>query len=204
MRIYFTRHGESQANLLREISNRGLRHGLTRKGREQAVALAERLQNFPITHIYASPMLRAIETGFILADRLGLDYEVADALREYDCGIAEGRSDAEAWRLYRTVSHAWEVDGRWEERIEGGESFREIRDRFVPFVEGLVSRYAGAEAGIVCVSHGGLYRALLPLVLQNVDRERLARLGIDYTTCIVAEPRPAGLTCVEWNGHSIG
>jgi len=27
MRITFTRHGESQANLLREISNRGLRHG---------------------------------------------------------------------------------------------------------------------------------------------------------------------------------
>ncbi len=36
MRIYLIRHGESQANLLHEISNRGLRHGLTPKGREQA------------------------------------------------------------------------------------------------------------------------------------------------------------------------
>ena len=29
MRIYFARHGESQANRLHEIANRGLRHGLT-------------------------------------------------------------------------------------------------------------------------------------------------------------------------------
>jgi len=91
MRIYFARHGESQANLLHEISNRGLRHGLTRKGREQAVALAQRLQHRPIAHIYSSPVLRAIETSVILANRLEVDYEITDALREYDCGILEGR-----------------------------------------------------------------------------------------------------------------
>ena len=65
MRIYFARHGESQANLLHEISNRGLKHGLTRRGREQAVALADRLQNLAVTHIYSSPLLRAIETSVI-------------------------------------------------------------------------------------------------------------------------------------------
>ena len=92
MRIYFARHGESQANLLHEISNRGLRHGLTRKGREQAEGLARRLQGIPIATIYSSPVLRAIETSVILAHRLDVDYEVTEALREYDCGILEGRS----------------------------------------------------------------------------------------------------------------
>ena len=38
MRILFARHGESQANRLHEISNRGLRHGLTKAGRWQAQA----------------------------------------------------------------------------------------------------------------------------------------------------------------------
>src|SRR5512136_2404131 len=123
MRIYFARHGESLANLLHEISNRGLRHGLTPKGRRQAVALADRLRDQHITHIYSSPLLRAIETTVLVANRLGLDYEVVDALREYDCGIAEGRSDAGAWQLYRTLSNAWLVDRRWDQRLEGGESF---------------------------------------------------------------------------------
>ncbi len=203
MRIYFARHGESQANLLHEVSNRGLRHGLTRKGREQAVALAERLRNLPITHIYSSPLLRAIETSVILANRLELDYEVVDALREYDCGIAEGRSDAEAWQLWQALFDAWVGERRWEQRIEGGESFYDIRERFVPFIEGLVNQYGSTKAGIVCVSHGGVYWMMLPLVLKNVDNELMARYGFDYTSCIVSEWRPAGLYCVEWNGHTI-
>ena len=98
MRIYFIRHGESQANLLRQISNRGLRHGLTRIGREQTRSLAQKLEPCSITKIYASPVLRAIETGVILANQLGVDYELTDALREYDCGILEGRADPAAWR----------------------------------------------------------------------------------------------------------
>ena len=200
MRIYFTRHGESQANLLHEIANRGLRHGLTRKGREQAVALADRIRDQRITRIYSSPLLRAIETTVILAERLGIDYEVVDALREYDCGIAEGRSDAGAWQLWQGLFDAWVIDRRWEQRIEGGESFYDIRERFVPFIEGLVNQYRDPGAGIVCVSHGGVYRLMLPLVLKNVDHGLIVRHGFDYTTCMVSEGRPTGLYCVEWNG----
>ena len=92
MRLYFTRHGESQANLLHEISNRGLRYGLSSKGREQAHALTQHLEGQGITKIYSSPLLRAIETSIILANSLKLDYEITDALREYECGILEGLS----------------------------------------------------------------------------------------------------------------
>jgi broad specificity phosphatase PhoE len=69
MRIYFARHGESQANLLQEISNRGIRHGLTPKGRAQADALAVGLDGQKIVQIYSSPLLRAVETSAIVAGR---------------------------------------------------------------------------------------------------------------------------------------
>ncbi len=203
MRIYFTRHGESQANLLNEISNRGLKYGLTRAGREQAVALADRLQNLLIARIYSSPLLRAIETSIIVANRLDLEYEVVDALREYDCGVAEGRSDAGAWQSVRALFGAWLVEKRWEQRIEGGESFTDIRERFVPFIEGLVHQYGSTESGIVCVSHGGVYWTMLPVVLKNVDTELIARHEFGYTSCVVAEWRPEGLYCVEWDGAVI-
>jgi probable phosphoglycerate mutase len=107
MRICFTRHGESQANLLHEVSNRGLRHGLTRKGREQAVTLAHQLQGLPIAHIYSSLLLRAIETSVILAHQLDADFEVVEALREYDCGILEGRSDETGWQMWQALWDAW-------------------------------------------------------------------------------------------------
>ncbi len=200
MKIYFTRHGESQANILHEISNRGLRHGLTRKGREQAVTLAQRLQGLPITYIYSSPVLRAIETSVILASRLDLDYEVVDALREYDCGISEGRSDEGGWQLWQELFDAWVIHKRWEQRIEGGESFYDIRERFVPFIEGLVRQHGNTETEVLCVAHGGVYWMMLPLVLKNVDNALISKHGFDYTTNIISELRAEGLICVEWNG----
>jgi broad specificity phosphatase PhoE len=204
MRIYFTRHGESQANVLHEISNRGLRHGLTRRGREQALALAHRLQGLPIDCVYSSPVLRAVETTVIVANQLQLEYEVVDALREFDCGIAEGRSDAAALQMLRELTEAWLAHKRWEHRIEGGESFYDIRDRFVPFIDGLVSQYGSTEHAVVCVSHGGVYATMLPLVLKNVDHKLISKLGFDYTACIVSQLRADGLVCVEWSGHVIG
>lgn len=203
MRIYFARHGESQANLLHEVSNRGLRHGLTRKGREQAIALAHRLQGLPIANIYSSPVLRAIETSVLIAHQLGLDYEVVEALREYDCGVLEGRSDEAGWQAWQELFDAWVIHRRWNQRVEGGESFYDLRDRFVPFIEEIVQRYGPAEAGVVCVAHGGLYWMMLPLILKNVDHALVARHGFDYTTCIISELRPEGLMCVEWNGLKI-
>lgn len=203
MRIYFVRHGESQANLLREISNRGLRHGLTPRGREQAVALAQRLQTHAITRIYSSPILRAIETSIILAHLLDVEYEISDALREYDCGILEGRADDEAWQGWQALFEAWTVHRRWEQRIEGGESFYDVRARFEPFIEGLVARYGDRETEVTCVSHGGLYWMMLPVVLKNMDTELVAQYGFDYTACIVAEWRQTGLYCVQWNGHEV-
>ncbi len=203
MRIYFTRHGESQANLLHEISNRGLRHGLTRLGREQAAALADKLRAGSVSHIYSSPVLRALETSIILAQRLGLDYQVVDALREYDCGVIEGRSDEAAWQQWRELFETWTVHRHWEQRIEGGESFYDIRARFLPFIEGLVQQFGDTDQGLVCVSHGGVYWMMLPLVLRNIDLGWIDRHGLAYTTCITAECRRGELVCVEWNGESV-
>lgn len=203
MRIYFTRHGESHANVLRQISNRGLVHPLTQKGREQASALADRLRGCAITRIYTSPVLRALETTVIVAHRLGLEYEVADGLREFDCGIAEGRTDQEAWQLWQAAVDNWTEHRRWEWRIPEGESFCDIRNRFVPFVEGLVAQYRESDAALLCVSHGGVLWMMLPLVLANVDHDWMAQRGLANTALIVAELGPDGLRCVEWDGVKV-
>jgi broad specificity phosphatase PhoE len=203
MRIYFLRHGESQANILHEISNRGLKHGLTRKGRKQAIALAQRLAGLPVTRIYSSPVLRAIETSVILANRLDLEYEVVEALREYDCGNLEGRSDEAAWRLWQELFDAWVVHRDWQRRIEGGESFYDVQNRFVPFIGGLVRQYGRTDNGLVCVSHGGIYWMMLPLVMKNVDHTLIQQYGFDYAACIVAELRGQELVCMEWSGHVV-
>ena len=200
MRIHFTRHGESEANLLREHSNRGCRHPLTAKGREQATILARSLEGVSVTRLFTSPIMRAVQTAEILSDALGAPFEITDALREYDCGILEGQADEVAWQLHCAVFDAWVHHGDWERRIEGGESFVEIRDRFVPFVEKVVEEYRDSLATIVLVGHGGLYRCMLPLVLVNADSDFVLNRPLSYTASVVAEAKPEGLTWVEWEG----
>src|SRR5512138_1534833 len=131
MKLYFARHGESQANIIHEISNRGLKYPLTKKGREQALALARRLETRPVSHIYSSPVLRAIETSVIIANHLGVEYEVTEALREYDMGIMEGRGDEEAWRQWQQLFDDWSRRQLWDQRVEGGENFHDVKNRFV-------------------------------------------------------------------------
>jgi broad specificity phosphatase PhoE len=58
--------------------------------------LAEKLKPVPISAIFTSPLGRAVETTKILSQTLGLPYQITDALREYDCGILEGKSDPES------------------------------------------------------------------------------------------------------------
>jgi broad specificity phosphatase PhoE len=201
MKIYFTRHGESQANTLRILSCCGLKHPLTLQGRQQAMVLANKLHGCSINRIYASPVLRAIETGVILANRLGVEYEIAEALRECEVGSLEDRSDEAAWQELHEVYDDWILHRHPERRIGDGENLYDVQKRFVPFIDGLVRQWADMDENLLCVAHGGLYWTMLPLVLINVDAGFIdAHGGIDYAACIVVELRPEGLACIEWNG----
>lgn len=197
MRLYFVRHGESEANLLHEFSNRGIKHGLTDRGRQQAQVLAQSLQSVPVAAIFCSPLLRAQQTAEILAIALGAQYQVTDALREFDCGILESESDDASWDQYWQLVEAWLVRQEWDRRIEQGESLSDIRRRFVPFIENVISTHYDTEA-IVLVGHGGTYRCMLPLILENVNFQFSAQHGMAHTMPIIAEVRPEGLIGLQW------
>lgn len=204
MKIFFARHGESQANLLHEISNRGLKHPLTPKGRQQALQLAQALRGRSIVRIYSSPVLRALETTITVAKQLGVEYEVTEALREYDLGDLEGRADEKTWELWHEVVEAWTKHRNWDKRASGGENFHEVRERFVPFLEGLIRQYRDTEANLLCIGHGGLYRVMLPLVLENLDRDFISKHpALDYASIIISELRSDRLICLEWNGIQV-
>lgn len=206
MRYYFVRHGESEANILREFSNRGYKHGLTGKGREQARALSRAI-TVPVLQIWTSPLQRAVETAQILSTAWGVPYEKTDALREFDCGLLEGRSDQAAWQQHSDVLSAWFERGDLTYRIEGGESLLDIKARFFPFIERLIDRLGGGPGNVVLVGHGGTFLAMLPLLFSNVDLSFSSSHGLGNTAYVLAEPGAGPVTsgcgmmlCLEWCG----
>ncbi len=202
-KLYFVRHGESEANVLKVISNRGYKHGLTEKGRRQAWELVGKLKAARPSRIYSSPLLRAVQTAEILSQPLGAPIKITNALREFDCGIIEGKSDEQSWALHRQVREDWATRGLWERRIEGGESLSDMRDRFVPFIRRILDEAHGEDHSLVLVGHGGLFISVLPFVLSNVSFAFSNEQPFPNTGYVLAERRPEGLVCLEWCGNPL-
>jgi broad specificity phosphatase PhoE len=198
MRIYFVRHGQSEANVLGVLSNRGWQHGLTEKGCQQAAALGEALRGANATHIYSSRLKRAVETAEILSTSLGIPYELTDALREFDCGIAEGHGEEWALALHHWVWNEWQVHNHPDSRIEDGESLADLLNRFVPFVDALVAEKKDSGENLILVGHGGLFWAVLPRILLLPDPHAIENLKFDNANYVLAEAKPEGLVCIEW------
>lgn len=195
MKLYFVRHGESEANTQQVISNRESSFRLTPLGRRQATTLAEKLRQVPFTAIFSSPVRRAKETADILSGSFHRPYQVTEALREYDCGILEEKSDEESWRLHREIAEDWILHHNYERKPEGGECFLDIQNRFLPFIESL--KHSKRDY-ILLVGHGGLFQLMLPLVLSNIDDDVVRSHGIGHTACVIAESLSDGFVCRQW------
>ena len=200
MKLHFVRHGESTANLGLEFSNQDSKHPLTAEGIQQTRSLAGQFKGLDAVLIFTSPVLRAAQTAGILAEHLGVTIQFSEALREWDVGIYEGTSDPQGWDLHRKVQDNWFLHAVLDSKMPGGESFLEIKARFIPFIENLIREWGHQAANLILVAHGGLYRAMLPEILTNINRRYLQRTTIPYTARIVAELGSSGLVCSSWNG----
>ncbi len=196
MNLYFVRHGESEANTRHVISNRESTFHLTAKGRQQAETLAGKLRSIPFSAMFSSPVLRARETTEILSTVLGIPYHVTEALREYDCGILEEKSDQESWGYHNQYYEDWVVRGQYTNKPEGGECFLDIQNRFVPFIDGLTQ--GNEDKNILLVGHGGLFTLMLPLVLTNIDHAFSTSQGMGNAEYVLARQEANGLVCQQW------
>ncbi len=198
--VRFVRHGESQANVDRIFANRvDFPARLTPAGIDQAWRLALTLTGADVTHIYTSPLERARQTADVVGSHLGALAMVRDALREYDVGDFEGLgyggSDTWRWREYERVDAAWQQGDR-HARLAGGESLDDMAARFLRFMDHLAAIH-DADARIVVVSHGGLYRLMLPLVFAGVAPDDLRFRHIGYCDVITARHKGGAWQLLE-------
>ena len=201
MRILFTRHGESEANLQHIISNRSLPHQLTTKGIQQAAALADQLlKKAHLKMIVSSPIPRAVQTAAIISNRSGIPFSVNNALREFDCGAMEGRSDQDAWQAHQSVVHAWDEDQDFDRFIPpDGESYNDQKARFLPFLQDLLTNQIHLDGDILLVSHGALLHQMLPLILCNIDRNFTKQHPLGNCQLVITASENNRLKCLRWD-----
>ena len=150
---------------------------LTTQGRAQASALGERLAARHITRVWTSTYARAVQTAEIAAAHLGVPVTTREGLREFSVGsLAGSRADDPFADIYR----AW-LGGDLDRRLPGGETGAELRFRMHHVLHEIAERHPGET--VVAVSHGGLMRLTLPLILTSEPADPPARLD----NCAVVE-----------------
>jgi broad specificity phosphatase PhoE len=206
--IIFARHGESQANIDGVFANRpGVANDLTPRGIAQAEAMAKSLLTHRISHVYTSPLSRAVQTAGIVAMRLGgVPLTETDALREYDVGDYEGLPysgpDAWRWERYETVEHGWRA-GRSETMHPGGESLADLEARLLPYMQGLIDHHDERDV-VLAVSHGGFLRAVLPSLFANVSRDFSWAHTLGHADLVIGAFEHGTWHCHAWCGHDSG
>lgn len=143
-------------------------------GREQARHAAQTLLAMKPTHVIASDLERAFETGQILADLSGVSLSTDERLRETFAGEWQGMTRDEIVAKYPADYAAWGGDS--EIRPGGGETRWEVSQRVVAAIEDALLNIPPGGT-LVVASHGGALRSALGRLL-GLDPRQWTILGV--------------------------
>lgn len=155
-------------------------------GRAQAAALARWVRTHPHDVVVCSPVSRARETAAPLAAELGVEVEVAPALRELDFGKAEGRTLAEMRADDPAAADAFVADPV-RHPFPGAESPAAATERVLGGLRAVAERHRGRS--VLVVAHSTALRLALcawlgiPIsryrdVLPRLDNAAATRLRV--------------------------
>lgn len=115
-------------------------------GREQADAVATRLEKIPVKAVYSSPIERCLQTAVSIASRHGLQPVTDDALGEVRYGDWTGKTFKV---LYKSKGWA-ELKARpGDFRFPNGETIREAQVRIMNALDALRTKHRN-QAVVVC------------------------------------------------------
>ena len=185
--ILVTRHADAEYETHHWADEGG---SLTSQGRLQAAELGHRLAARRVTHVWTSTYARAVQTAEIAAAELEVPVTTREGLREFSVGsMAGSRAEDPFAETYR----AW-LDGDLDRRLPGGETGAELRHRMHHVLHEIAERHRGET--VLAISHGGLMRLTLPLILTREPTDPPARLGNCATVEISVDDHH--WTCVRW------
>ncbi|KAI8975606.1 6-phosphofructo-2-kinase-domain-containing protein [Mycotypha africana] len=180
-KIYFSRHGESQYNLLGKI---GGDSNLSERGRLYASKLPEliktNLEEQDLT-VWTSTMKRTIETG----EQLHYPKLQWKALDELDAGVCDGMTYEEIEQKY-PEDYANRDEDKFNYRYRGGESYADIVLRLEPVIMELER-----HKNILIIGHQAILRCIYAYFM-NYSHEDLPYIKIPLHTVIELTPKAYG------------
>lgn len=194
MRVIWIRHGQTEINR----QGRYLGHSdisLNETGRSQAKGLTHQLQGLISrpTALYASDLLRCVQTAEPLSTEWGLPVVAVPALRELSFGDWELMTYDEIMQADSDRATRW-YDDPYRQRPPQGESLEELGRRVDGWLRFLLEKSEPDTAdAVIVVTHGGVIRWLQAAWLQNDPRAYWTVDGLKHGQMLFT----------QWNGQCL-
>lgn len=216
-RLYLIRHGETEDAHPKRYKGT-IDVPLSRKGIEQIKRVSQYLfhqgselntieslnnvEQQELSAVYCSDLDRAVKSAEVIAQPFGIQPVIVKDLRERNFGKWEGMSFDEIKIKYPEEFQAW-AENPLENSPIRGETTRQVRDRAVRAIEGILSNHRNDKkrilnsspplnrVNIAVVSHGGIIRILICYFL-GIPLENIFRIEQDF----------GGLNVIEFSGLS--
>ena len=196
MKLYIIRHGQTDWNIPKKIQGRQ-DIPLNERGHFQAQCLGKAMENRPITAVFSSPQIRAMETAIAVASPAGVPVIPVRDLMEINYGVWEGKTEEELLRDDRALYEAW-----WSHPAETappeGESINQVNERCRQAWKEIKPQLTGDAA---IVAHGGL---LAHFMEQLLGSESIAASTVAHNasiTTIEYEPETERFVLVEFDDY---
>jgi broad specificity phosphatase PhoE len=178
--LFVFRHGETDWNRAGRLQGH-TDTPLNAAGLAQAEALAERLRGHRLDAVVSSDLARALTTGRIVAQALGMPLLAERELREVSVGLAEGLLWEEAKaRFGAELTERWYSDGNVA--FPGGETGDATLVRGLAALRRFAQAYPYRRIGVS--THGAMLRQLvryaLPAGAPPVRVHNAALFVLDY------------------------
>ena len=194
--LLLVRHGFSTSNEDGTLTGQ-LDVPLTPLGVLQGEAASRYLcENYKVDAIYASDLVRAVDTVRLLSEKTGFPILTDPDLREMACGTWTGKPIFELKARYGTRYTRW-ASADNAVFPEGGESWSETAERMRAAVIRIAQENEGKTVAIA--THGGALRAFLGLILDIPTAEWQQKLPYApnaSVTCVTYEDGAFAMTGV--------
>jgi broad specificity phosphatase PhoE len=154
--LYLVRHGQTDWNVAKTIQGQ-TDIPLNAKGEDQAHELKNALRDVKFDAVFSSDLLRAKRTAEILTLERNLAIKTAEAIRERQFGVYEGKPMLDTFeKLHEYLDEYKNHPHILESQVETNEQFM---GRVITFIREVSVAYSGKR--VLLVSHGNLMRAFL-------------------------------------------
>ena len=178
-RVLLVRHGQSQGNAERRFGGHTATP-LSGLGHRQAEATALALAREGVTAVYASDLLRAVQTAEPLARATGLEITTTGALRERSVGLMEGLTFEEAAAAH-PAEYAALLRRDFDLVLTGGESYRQMLDRSARALDEAIEANRGGT--LTVFSHTGTICILALHLMGALDAPHLKPVWLSSSNC---------------------